>query len=56
MVYRSSNLALAPHLFQGGATTERMTLDGTVNKTLTLLALVSIGAMFSFMLFHKTLH
>ena len=48
MVYRSSNPALAPHLFQGGATTERMTLDGTVNKTLTLLALVSIGAMFSF--------
>ena len=48
MVYRSSNPALAPHYFQGGVTTERMTLDGTVNKTLTLLALVAIGAMFSF--------
>ena len=48
MVYRSSNPALAPQYFQGGVTTERMTLDGTVNKTLTLLALVAIGAMFSF--------
>ena len=48
MVYRSSNPALNPQYFQGGTTTERMTLDGTVNKTLTLLALVSMGAMFSF--------
>ena len=28
--------------------TERMTLEGTVNKTLALLALVAIGALFAY--------
>ena len=48
MVYRSSNPALNPQYFQGGMAAERMTLDGTINKTLTLLGLVSIAAMLSY--------
>lgn len=48
MVYRSSNPALNPRHFQGGMATERMTLEGTVNKTLALLALVAIGALFAY--------
>ena len=48
MVYRSSNPALNPQYFQGGVASERMTLDGTINKTLTLLGLVSISAMLSY--------
>ena len=48
MVYRSGNPALNPQYFQGGVASERMTLDGTINKTLTLLGLVSITAMLSY--------
>ncbi len=48
MVYRSSNPALNPQYFQGGVASQRMTLDGTINKTLTLLGLVSIAAMLSY--------
>ena len=48
MVYRSSNPALNPQYFQGGVASERMTLDGTINKTITLLGLVSIAAMLSY--------
>ena len=48
MVYRSSNPALNPQYFQGGVASERMTLDGTINKTLALLGLVSIAAMLSY--------
>ena len=54
MVYRSSNPALAPHYFQGGVTTERMTLDGTINKTITLLGLVSIAALLSYSIVSET--
>ena len=32
MVYRSGNPALNPQYFQGGVASERMTLDGTINK------------------------
>ena len=48
MVYRSGNPALNPQYFQGGVASERMTLEGTINKTLTLLAMVSITAMFAY--------
>ena len=48
MVYRSSNPALNPQYFQGGVASQRMTLDGTINKTITLLGLVSIAAMLSY--------
>jgi len=48
MVFRSGNPALNPQYFQGGMATERMTLDGTINKTLALLGLVSISAMLSY--------
>ena len=48
MVYRSGNPALNPQYFQGGVASERMTLEGTINKTLTLLGLVSITAMLSY--------
>ena len=48
MVFRSGNPALNPQYFQGGMATERMTLDGTINKTLALLGLVSIAAMLSY--------
>ena len=48
MVYRSSNPALNPQYFQGGMAAEKMTLDGTINKTLTQLGLVSIAAMLSY--------
>ena len=48
MAFSSGNPALNPRYFQGGLATERMTLDGTVNKTLALLGLVSIAAMFSY--------
>ncbi len=48
MVFRSGNPALKPQYFQGGMATERMTLDGTINKTLALLGLVSISAMLSY--------
>ncbi len=48
MVYRSSNPALNPQYFQGGVASQRMTLDGTINKTITLLGLVSITAMLSY--------
>ena len=48
MAFRSGNPALNPQYFQGGMATERMTLDGTINKTLALLGLVSIAAMLSY--------
>jgi len=48
MVYRSGNPALNPQYFQGGIASERMTLEGTINKTLTLLGLVSITAMLAY--------
>jgi len=48
MVYRSGNPALNPQYFQGGMASERMTLEGTINKTLTLLGLVSITAMLAY--------
>ena len=54
MVYRSSNPALNPQYFQGGVASERMTLDGTINKTITLLGLVSIAAMLSYSIVSQT--
>lgn len=45
MRFRSTNPALNPQYFQGVTATERMTLDGTINKTLVLLGLVSISAL-----------
>ena len=45
MRFRSTNPALNPQYFQGVTSTERMTLDGTINKTLVLLGLVSISAL-----------
>ena len=54
MVYRSSNPALNPQYFQGGVSSERMTLDGTINKTVTLLGLVSIAAMLSYSIVSQT--
>ena len=54
MVYRSSNPALNPQYFQGGVASERMTLDGTINKTITLLGLVSIAAMLSYSIVSHT--
>ena len=45
MRFRSTNPALNPQYFQGGIATERMTLDGTINKTLVMLGLVSIAAL-----------
>lgn len=53
MVYRSGNPALNPQYFQGGMASERMTLDGTINKTLTLLGLVSITAMLAYSIVGK---
>ncbi|MBJ46482.1 MAG: hypothetical protein CMB59_01125 [Euryarchaeota archaeon] len=54
MVYRSSNPALNPQYFQGGVASKRMTLDGTINKTVTLLGLVSIAAMLSYSIVSQT--
>ncbi|MGB1548967.1 MAG: Bax inhibitor-1/YccA family protein [Candidatus Poseidoniaceae archaeon] len=54
MVYRSSNPALNPQYFQGGVASQRMTLDGTINKTITLLGLVSIAAMLSYSIVSQT--
>tara|TARA_B100000212_G_scaffold55512_3_gene36716 strand:+ start:205 stop:948 length:744 start_codon:yes stop_codon:yes gene_type:complete len=48
MVYRSSNPALNPKYFSGTAATEKMSLDGTINKTLALLGLVSISALLGY--------
>ena len=45
MNFRSTNPALNPQYFQGGLATERMTIDGTINKTLVLLGMVSISAL-----------
>ena len=53
-MYRSSNPALNPQYFQGGVASERMTLDGTINKTITLLGLVSIAAMLSYSIVSQT--
>ena len=54
MVYRSSNPALNPQYFQGGVASQRMTLDGTINKTITLLGLVSIAALLSYSIVSET--
>ena len=54
MGYRSSNPALNPQYFQGGVASERMTLDGTINKPITLLGLVSIAAMLSYSIVSQT--
>lgn len=45
MRFRSTNPALNPQFFQGGIATERMTIDGTINKTLVMLGLVSVAAL-----------
>ena len=45
MRFRSANPALNPQFFQGGIATERMTIDGTINKTLVMLGLVSVAAL-----------
>tara|TARA_B100001250_G_scaffold257288_1_gene221517 strand:- start:175 stop:918 length:744 start_codon:yes stop_codon:yes gene_type:complete len=42
MVFRRGNPALNPEHFRGGMSAERMTLDGTINKTLTLLGLIAV--------------
>ena len=42
MVFRRGNPALNPQYFRPGMTTERMTLNGTINKTLFLLSLIAI--------------
>ena len=42
MVFRRGNPALNPQYFAPGMTTERMTLNGTINKTLFLLSLLAI--------------
>jgi len=45
MRFRSTNPALNPQFFQGGIATERMTIDGTINKPLVMLGLVSVAAL-----------
>ncbi|MBT5183706.1 MAG: hypothetical protein HOM47_00845, partial [Euryarchaeota archaeon] len=42
MVFRRGNPALNPEHFRGGMAAERMTLDGTINKTLALLGLIAV--------------
>ena len=42
MVFRRGNPALNPQYFAPGMATERMTLDGTINKTLALLGIIAV--------------
>ena len=48
MAFRSGNPALNPQYFQGGMASEKMTLEGTISKTMTLIGLVVITAMVAF--------
>jgi len=48
MVYRQSNPALNPKYFQPGMGSERMSLEGTINKTLTMLGFVGIIALIAY--------
>ncbi|MBS74093.1 MAG: hypothetical protein CMA91_07615 [Euryarchaeota archaeon] len=50
MVYRQSNPALNPKYFQPGMGSERMSLEGTISKTLTLLSFVGITALIAYSL------
>ena len=48
MVYRQSNPALNPKYFQPGMGSKRMSLEGTISKTLTLLSFVGITALIAY--------
>ncbi len=48
MVFRSSNPALRHADFTAGYSQERMTLDGTINKTLSLLGLVFLSSVMAY--------
>ena len=48
MVFRRGNPALNPEYFRGGVGTERMTLDGTINKTLVLLGLIAVTGVMAY--------
>ena len=48
MVFRSGNPALRPEQFQPGMGVERMSIEGTISKTLALLGLVTISALVAY--------
>ena len=48
MVFRRGNPALNPEHFRGGMAAERMTLDGTINKTLGLLGLIAVTGVLAY--------
>ena len=48
MVFRRGNPALNPEYFRSGMSAERMTLDGTINKTLGLLGLIAVTGVLAY--------
>ena len=48
MVFRRGNPALNPEYFSAGMSTERMTLNGTINKTLGLLGLIAVTGVLAY--------
>jgi uncharacterized YccA/Bax inhibitor family protein len=48
MVFRRGNPALNPEYFRSGMSAERMTLNGTINKTLGLLGLIAVTGVLAY--------
>jgi uncharacterized YccA/Bax inhibitor family protein len=48
MVFRRGNPALNPEYFRSGMSAERMTLNGTIHKTLFLLGLIGVTGVMAY--------